>query len=153
MNSMKPLLNQAQGALKNLLADAQLYQALLEVGQDSLPITLQPHLVGVSFEKSTLLLQLDEAIWATQLRFYEPNLLGIYQQHFPHLELNRVKVHVLPQSPEPIKEKKMITPPSEEDAHEMLAITQKIQSKGLRQALENLSLRAKKNAQDEDVFE
>lgn len=145
---MKPLLNQAHGALKNLLEDAQLFQALLEVGQDSLPIELKPHLIGVSFEKNSLLLQLDEAIWATQLRFYEPNLLGIYQEHFPHLELNRVKVNVLPQNPAPIRTKRIITPPSNEDAQEMLTISQQVKSPGLRNALETLSLRAKKNAHE-----
>ena len=144
--SMKPLLNQAHGALKNLLEDAQLFQALLEVGQDSLPIELKPHLIGVSFEKNCLLLQLDEAIWATQLRFYEPNLLGIYQEHFPHLELKRVKVHVLPQPAAPTRTKRIITPPSDEDAKEMLTISQQVKSPGLRDALEALSLRAKKNA-------
>lgn len=143
---MKPLLNQAQGALKNLLEDAQLFQALLEVGQDCLPSELQPHLVGVSFEKNTLLLQLDEAIWATQLRFYEPNLLGAYQQHFPHLELNRVKVSVLPRAAEPKKKKKVVTHPTDADALEMLKICEKIKSKGLQDALASLSLRAKKNA-------
>lgn len=146
--SMKPLLNQAHGALKNLLEDAQLFQALLEVGQDSLPSELKPHLVGVSFEKQCLLLQLDEAIWATQLRFYEPNLLGLYQEHFPHLELQRVKVNILPKTPEPIKVKKVVEPPSEEAAQEMLAISQSIKSKGLSKALESLSLRAKKNASE-----
>ncbi|WP_321326674.1 DciA family protein [Thiomicrorhabdus sp.] len=145
---MKPLLNQAQGALKNLLADAQLFQALLEVGQDSLPLDLQPHLIGVSFEKNTLLLQLDESIWATQLRFYEPNLLGIYQEHFPHLELRTVKVHVLPQSPEPVRTKKIITPPSNEDAEQMLEMSKNVKSQGLSKALKSLSLRAKKNARN-----
>jgi len=143
---MKPLLNQAQGALKNLLEDAQLFQALLEVGQDTLPSELQPHLIGVSFEQNILLLQIDEAIWATQLRFYEPNLLGIYQEHFPHLELTRVKVHVLPQTPPPIKMKKEVTHPSQQDAQQMLEISQNVKSKGLKNALESLSLRAKKNA-------
>jgi len=146
--SMKPLLNQAHGALKNLLEDAQLFQALLDVGQDSLPAELKPHLIGVSFEKNCLMLQLDEAIWATQLRFYEPNLLGIYQEHFPHLELGRVKVHVLPQTPAPIRTKRIITPPSDEDAKEMLTLSQQVKSQGLSDALKTLSLRAKKNAHE-----
>ena len=145
---MKPLLNQAQGALKNLMADAQLFQALLEVGQDSLPSELKPHLIGVSFDKHTLLLQLDESIWATQLRFYEPNLLGIYQEHFPHLELGSVKVNVLPQSPEPARTKRIITPPSADDAEQMLQISQTVKSKGLSEALKALSERAKKNVHD-----
>ncbi len=142
--TMKPLLNQASGALTNLLQDAQLYQALLEVGQDTLPKALQPHLVGVSFEGHALLLQLDESIWATQLRFYEPSLLGIFQEHFPHLELNRVKIKILPQPQEPQKKRHTISYPSDQDALEMLQIGEHIKSDGLKQALQKLSLRAKK---------
>jgi len=145
---MKPLLNQAQGALKNLLEDAQLFQALLEQGQDCLPDELKNHLVGVSFENKVLLLQIDEAIWGTQLRFYEPDLLGIYQQHFPHLELQRVKVHILPKPAEPKKRKKEVTHPTDADAYEMLKICENVKSKGLQDALASLSLRAKKNAHD-----
>lgn len=144
---MKPLLNKAQGALKHLLEDAQLFQALLEVAHENLPEELKPHVVGVSFEKQALLLQIDESIWATQLRFYEPNLLSIYQQHFPHLELNRVKVKVLPKPIKPEKPKREMIPPSKQDAEEMLNISEHVESKGLKKALESLSQRAKKNAQ------
>ncbi len=143
---MKPLLNQAQGALKNLLQDAQLFQALLDVGQESLPDDLRCHLVGVSFEQQNLILQLDEAIWATQLRFYEPNLLAIYQQHFPHLELNRVKVHILPKAAEPEKPKREMQPPSAKAAREMQIMSEQMPSEGLKKALLSLSQRAKKNA-------
>lgn len=142
---MKPLLNQASGALNNLLQDAQLFQALLDVGQDGLPKDLKPHLIGVSFDRQTLILQLDESIWATQLRFYEPDLLGAFQEHFPHLELNRVKVNVLPQ-PKFVRKKRQVTShPSEQDANEMNALCKTIESKGLRDALQKLSLRAQKN--------
>lgn len=141
---MKPLLNQAQGALKNLLEDAQLYQALLEVGQEALPGALKPHLVGVSFEQQTLLLQLDESIWATQLRFYEPNLLSIFQDHFPHLELNRVKVKILPQPKEVRVIREVASYPSETDADAMNLLGQQVESPGLKEALNKLSLRAKK---------
>jgi len=142
---MKPLLNQASGALNNLLQDAQLYQALLEVGQDALPNDLKPHLIGVSFEHQLLILQLDEAIWATQLRFYEPTLLGLFQEHFPHLELNRVKVKVLPQPKTAQKVWQVASYPSDEDANEMDQISASVKSKGLKEALKKLSLRAKKN--------
>lgn len=142
---MKPLLNQASGALNHLLENAQLYQALLDVGQDTLPNALKPHLIGVSFEQNTLILQLDEAIWATQLRFYEPTLLGIFQEHFPHLELNRVKVKVLPQPKTIQKEWHITSYPSDQDAIEMQQISEHIQSEGLKEALNKLSLRAKKS--------
>ena len=142
---MKPLLKQASGALNNLLQDAQLFQALLDVGQDGLPRDLKPHLIGVSFDQQTLILQLDESIWATQLRFYEPNLLGTFQEHFPHLELNRVKVNILPQPKDVRKVRQVTSYPSTEDAEEMNSMSRTIQSEGLRNALKKLSLRSQKN--------
>ena len=142
---MKPLLKQASGALNNLLQDAQLFQALLDVGQDGLPRDLKPHLIGVSFDQQTLILQLDESIWATQLRFYEPNLLGSFQEHFPHLELNRVKVNILPQPKEIRRVREVTSYPSVEDALEMNSMSDEIKSTGLSDALKKLSLRAQKN--------
>ncbi len=142
---MKPLLNQARGALNTLLESAQLYQALLEVGQDTLPKTLQPHLIGVSFEQQMLILQIDDNIWATQLRFYEPTLLGIFQEHFPHLELNRVKVKVVLQPTATKKEWQVTSYPSDQDAIDMQQLSEQVPSDGLKKALNKLSLRAKKN--------
>ncbi len=142
---MKPLLNQARGALNTLLESAQLYQALLEVGQDTLPKTLQPHLIGVSFEQQRLILQIDDNIWATQLRFYEPTLLGIFQEHFPHLELNSVKVKVVLQATATKKEWQVTSYPSDQDAIEMQQLSEQVPSEGLKKALNKLSLRAKKN--------
>ncbi|GKT11689.1 MAG: hypothetical protein ISEC1_P0658 [Thiomicrorhabdus sp.] len=141
---MKPLLNQASGALHNLLENAHLFQALLEVGQEALPNALRPHLIGVSFDQQTLILQLDESIWATQLRFYESNLLSIFQDHFPHLELNRVKVKILPQQKKVKKVKEVTSFPSEIDAIDMNTISQQVESEGLKAALQKLSLRAQK---------
>lgn len=92
-----------------------------------------------------MILQLDEAIWATQLRFYEPTLLGLFQEHFPHLELNRVKVKILPQPKATQKVWQVTSYPSNEDAYEMNQISATVQSKGLKEALKKLSLRAKKN--------
>ena len=124
------------------MREAELYQALLEVGQACLPNELMPHLIGVGFEKNTLILQIDDNIWATQLRFFEPNLLGIYQTNFPHLELNRTHIKVLPISEPPAVKRKVSTHPSQEDANEMQKIAATIQSKGLQNALNKLSLRS-----------
>ncbi|MDG6778481.1 DciA family protein [Thiomicrorhabdus sp. zzn3] len=139
---MKPLLNKQSAQLENLIREAQLFQALLEVGQDALPSELKPHLVGVSFEKNTLILQLDDNLWATQLRFHEPNLLGVYQSHFPHLQLRKTKIKIIPISVSPQPKRPVSSSPSEQDAKEMLEIGEKVQSKGLRDALHRLSLRA-----------
>lgn len=144
---MKPFFSETNGALQQLLEDAQLFQALLEVGQEALPANIRTHLVGVGFDKQTLVLQIDDAIWATQLRFYEPNLLSLYQTHFPHLELNRVKVKVILEPTETRPKREVASYPSDQDAEEMLSLSQHVESDGLRKALQQLSLRAKKKPQ------
>lgn len=139
---MKPLLNRQSGLLKNLMREAELYQALLEVGQQCLPTELKAHLVGVGFEKNVLILQIDDNIWATQLRFFEPTILNVYQENFPHLELNRTHIKVLPIAEPPRVKRKVTTHPSQEDANEMQKLAGKVESKGLQAALLKLSERA-----------
>jgi len=145
---MKPLLNRQSSLLKNLMREAELFQALLEVGQRCLPSELQSHLVGVSFERNTLILQIDDNLWTTQLRFFEPNLLNVYRDHFPHLELNKTQVKVLPISELPTVKRKVSTHPSEEDATEMKNMAQGIKSEGLQKALLKLSQRAETDHSD-----
>ncbi len=144
---MKPLLNRQSSLLKNLMREAELFQALLEVGQQTLPKELKAHLVGVGFEKGTLILQIDDNIWATQLRFFEPNLLNVYRDHFPHLELNKTQIKVLPISEQPRVKRVVSTHPSAADAEEMKSMAQQIESKGLKEALLKLSKRADDSAE------
>ncbi|WP_127470256.1 DciA family protein [Thiomicrorhabdus aquaedulcis] len=139
---LKPLLNQSGGALNHLLQEAQLFQALLSVGQAQLPPELQAHLIGVGFEQSTLILQIDESIWATQLRFFEDTVLNVYKTHFPHLALTRVKIHIFPKSQTPIKVPKTSSFPSDTDAQTMQLIARNTDSQGLKMALLKLSQRA-----------
>ncbi|WP_173273233.1 DciA family protein [Thiosulfatimonas sediminis] len=141
---MKPLLNQARGNLKNLLESAQVYQALLDTGRDHLPYEMQAHLLGVGFEGQELLLQIDSPAWATRMRFYEPTILGTFQQHFPHLQLRSVKVAVLPNEERPKPKKVMQSHPSQSDALAMQQLSQNVESKELRDALIKLSQRAQK---------
>lgn len=139
---MKPLLNRQSHLLKNLMREAELYQALLEVGQHCLPVELKPHLVGVGFEKHVLILQIDDNIWSTQLRFFEPSILTVYQESFPHLELNRTHIKVVPIGEPPRPKRKVTTHPSLEDAAAMQTLAGHVESKGLQAALMKLSLRA-----------
>lgn len=146
---MKPLLNRQSSLLKNLMREAELYQALLEVGQQCLPSELKAHLVGVGFEKNVLILQIDNNIWATQLRFFEPTILTVYQENFPHLELNRTHIKVLPIGEAPRVKRKVKTHPSQEDALEMQTLAGQVESKGLQAALLKLSLRANEDDSEE----
>lgn len=146
---MKGLLNKHRGVLSNLMQEAELFQALLEVGQDALPPELKPHLIGVSFEQRTLILQIDDNIWATQLRFYEPDLLGIYQRHFPHLQLNRSKVQVIPIQSPPTVKRPVSSKPSESDAEQMREIGEQTGSERLKKALFKLSQRAEEEQESD----
>lgn len=143
LHRMKPILNQAYGSLQNLLDSAQVYQALLDTGRDHLPAEMQEHLLGVSFQQQTLLLQIDSPAWATRMRFYEPTILGTFQQHFPHLQLNQVKVSVLPMEEIPRPKKEIVSHPSEADAEDMRELSEAVESQELKAALLKLSHRAK----------
>ncbi|BBP42936.1 DciA family protein [Thiosulfativibrio zosterae] len=139
---MKSLLNQSGHGLAHIMEQAELFQALLSLGQSCLSEKLKPHLIGVGFEENTLICQLDDNLWSTQLRFFEPELLKEYQTHFPHLRLQRIKIQILP-----IAERTLIKPqtmerPTLSCANEMRLLSQKVHSKGLSSALEKLSQRA-----------
>ncbi len=138
---MNSALKQTGDGLNNIMEQVQLYQALLDLGKSCLPHKLAQHLAGVSFEKNNLICQLDDNLWATQLRFHAPEILAAYRNHFPHLNLNNLKIQIIP-----LAERKILKPVTMEKlsknvAIEMQSLSQKVTSKGLKQALENLSKR------------
>jgi len=136
---MKHLLNKSAGQLNRLLENASVFQTLLDIAQDRLPQELARNLLGVCFEQQSLVLQIEHEIWATQIRFYEADLLGTFQTNFPHLQLNRIKIQVIPRRKEvesaPYKREGL----SEDNAEAFLQTSQKVKSKGLKTALERLS--------------
>lgn len=132
-------LQQSGGALSSLLENAQMFEALLELGRQELPTPLNQHLIGTFFEGNTLFLQIDEGVWATQLRFYEPTVLAVFQHNLPHLELTRVKVQVIPKIQEPKKPRRTMRPLSRQNALQMRELSEHIDSPKLRDALQKLS--------------
>lgn len=132
-------LNQKGGALHDLLENAQMFQALLELGKDGLPEPLNQHLIGVFFDEEVLILQIDHAVWATQLRFYEPHILGVFQQNLPHLKLQRVKVKIVPPKAETPKRQLKMAPLSKQNAMQMRELSEHIESDKLKAALQKLS--------------
>ena len=128
-----------------LIEQTQLYQALLEVAQSQLPAKLAAHLLGVSFEGRTLVLQLDDALWKSKMRFYENEILALFQHHFPHLQLNQVKLTVIPLREERRPRKVQMAPPPKEAAAEMFRLSEQVQSEGLKQVLQRLGQRGFKD--------
>ncbi|CAN8142713.1 hypothetical protein THIOSC15_60004 [uncultured Thiomicrorhabdus sp.] len=77
------------------------------------------------------------------MRYYEPTILGTFQQNFPHLQLNKVKVSVLPLEEQPKPKKEVVSHPSESDAEHMRQLSEDVESDELSAALLRLSQRAK----------
>lgn len=139
---MKSLLHQTS-QLERLVEQTQLYQALLSIAKEALPEKLARHLIGVSFEQANLLLQIDDNLWVTKLRFYEQEILQLYQTNFPHLRLQRVFIKVVPIAEAKLPKKKKIEPPSQTASASFLELSENTEHAGLKQALERLSKRAK----------
>lgn len=142
---MKSLLNQSGHGLAQIMEQAELFQALLSLGQNCLPEKLKAHLIGVSFEDQTLICQLDDNLWSTQLRFFEPELLKEYQTHFAHLRLKNIKIQILPLAERTLLKVQTMEPPTHDCAIEIQALSEKVSSPGLKNALLKLSQRASEN--------
>ncbi len=136
---MNSLLNQSGNGLNNIIEQVQLYQALLDLGKSCLPHKIAQHLIGVSFEKNTLICQLDDNLWTTPLRFHSSDLLSAYQTHFPHLKLNSFKVQIIPLAERKVLKAVTMEKISLTTAKEMQDLSKKVTSKGLKQALKKLS--------------
>ena len=139
---MKHLLKEP--SLMKLFQQAELYQALLELGQSALPDNLVEHLVGVSIEQQTLVCLVDGANWASKLRFFEQSLLHHYDQNLPHLKLNQIHFKVMLDSGKPARVKRSANRPDAEAAEQMIKLSENLPPK-LADALTKLSQRAQPN--------
>lgn len=138
---MKSVLNQTGQGLSEIIAQAELYKALLALGKNCLPPKVANHLVGVSFDKNNLICQLDDNIWLTQLRFHTPEILEAYQVHFPHLGLTQIKTQIIPLSERETLKPVTMEKLSQEDAEQFVQLSEKVHSKALQKALQKLSTR------------
>ncbi len=145
---MKPLLEQP--GLQRLLDQAGLYGALLETARAALSSELAEQIVGVSLDGETLIVQVEQAVWATRLRYAAPQLLDAFARAFPHLQLSQCKVKISP-LPRPLPvEKRRATLPPDSAIEEMETLSRLIDDPQLAKRLEKLAQtarRAKKGAQ------
>lgn len=137
---MKHLIKEP-GLLK-LLQQAELYQALLDLGRSSLPDNLSDKLAGVSVEQQVLVCIVEQSAWAAKLRFFEQPLLQAYQQNLPHLNLNQVQFKVRQIQPREQKVIRNANRPNSEAAEQMRELSKTL-PEGLAQAILRLSQRAK----------
>ena len=138
---MKPLLDQP--GLRRLLDQAALYEALRETARAALPDELAEQVVGVSLDGETLIVQTEQAVWATRLRYAAPQLLAAFADAFPHLRLSRCKVRISPlPRPQPTPKRHAAPPPPEAIA-EMETLSRMMEHERLAQRLRNLAQTAR----------
>ncbi|SFR62941.1 DciA family protein [Thiomicrospira sp. ALE5] len=135
-----------QSGLFKLIQEAQQYQALYEHVQNLLPETMRQHLSAVGIEHPYLVLIIDEALWASKIRFIAPECLARINELYPGLNLiNPVKVRLSQHKKsthDPFKPTKQPQRPDQQTAKKMLALSEQVTSAKLASALRRLSRRA-----------
>lgn len=139
---MKPLLEQP--GLQRLLDQASLYGALLETAQSALPGELAEQLIGVSLDGETLIVQVEQAVWATRLRYAAPQLLDAFSRTFPHLKLTQCKVKISPLPRLHPVEKRVASLPPDSAIEEMETLSRLIEDENLAKRLQRLAESARK---------
>lgn len=141
---MKHLLKEP--GLVKLFQQAELYQALLDLGRANLPTDLAPHLIGISIDQNKLVCLTQHAVWASKLRFFEQALLHDFTTHLPHLKLNQVIFKVVADEQKPAAKKRTVLRPDLQAAQQMKALSEQLENKQLAQALLRLSQRAESDS-------
>ncbi|AEG30980.1 DciA family protein [Thiomicrospira cyclica] len=135
-----------QSGLFKLIQEAQQYQALKEHVLNLLPDNMRHHVCAVGIEHPYLVLVINEALWASKIRFLAPACLDQINETYPGLNLvNPVRIR-LNNQPHNIATQAKTTrpamPPDQETAKKMLALSEQVTSSKLALALKKLSDRA-----------
>lgn len=87
------ILNQ-RPSLQHLLAEIRHQQQLLHLIQHKLPTKIASHCLAAHIQDAQLCISVDSPVWASQLRFRTPELLGELRRQMPGIA--NVKVRVVP---------------------------------------------------------
>lgn len=135
-----------QSGLFKLIQEAQQYQALEEHVLNLLPEPMRQHVCAVGIEHPHLVMIINEALWASKIRFLAPACLDRINETYPGLNLvNPVRVRLNQQAHNNTTQPKMTRPampPDQETAKKMLALSEQVSSSKLALALKKLSDRA-----------
>ena len=127
------------GHLKQLCTRAQALTKLNNYVQNLLPAPLKPHCQVANLHEGTLVMLVDSAVWANQLRFYQTTLLRAWQpdqagsQAPRQLAIRIASKHVAEKAPSAKPEL------SEESAALLESTADSLSDQGLREALRRLA--------------
>lgn len=135
-----------QSGLFKIIQEAQQHQALKEHVLNLLPDNMRQHVSAVGIEHPCLVLIIDEALWASKIRFLAPACLDRINEIYPGLNLvSPVRIRLSQRNRQDILSRqpdKRACPPDQETAKKMLALSEQVSSSKLALALKKLSERA-----------
>ena len=134
-----PILSQPSAKLRQLIAKAE---ALIEIEQElknHLDPGLTQHCHVANLRHDCLIIAVDNAMWATRLRFIIPTLLQQLKKQSPLKKLNAIDYFILPNDEIRMEPTKHVTSLSKESAKLIDEIAKTISHDKLRGVLERLA--------------
>ena len=149
--TVKQLLNSSQSRLQHLIKTSQQLSNYIVLLPKVLPLEFADHCRVASYQRGQLLIHVDNATWATQLRYRVPDLLSALRSDHHCFGLTNIKVQVNPafhktEHPEP---KKPVPKPgimSASTAQYIKETAEHVNDSNLQKALLKLATHQKKSS-------
>ncbi len=145
--TLDKLLNSGNHELASLITRARKLASYNVWLQSQLPAPLNELSAVADIQGDTLILSVENAIWATKMRFTGTSILAQMKTRFPELQqLQQLKIIVAPRLPEDLNksEKPASFHLSEKNALIIKSLAESIDDAPLRAALERLAKHAEK---------
>jgi|SRR5690554_2007353 len=133
---------QRQSGLQQIMRHARLIVRLQQLVQQNLPTAAAAHCRLANYNQGRLLLVVDNAHWATRLRYQQEQLAERLRQHPQFAELRLIQFRVRPQQQDLAQQQLPATPRHSIPAQARQAISQcaeNIEDEQLRKALLRLA--------------
>jgi hypothetical protein len=138
LKSIATHLLEPSGPLHNLYTKVRILKEYQQVIERCLPNAMIAHVKISSYRNHSLHLVIDNAHWATRLRYIEQNLIKMLRSTEEFQHLNRIRYSIRP-SYSPSSHNKSALAISSENAQHIASVAKYIEDKQLRKALINLS--------------
>jgi hypothetical protein len=138
LKSIATLLLEQSGPLHNLYSKACILKELQQTIEGCLPAAMTSHVKISSYRNNDLHLIIDNAHWATRLRYIEHDLIKKLKSVDGFHQLNRVRYSVRPSYTPPLSNKTALSI-SVDNAKHIASVAKNIEDEQLRKALIKLS--------------
>ena len=125
--------------LSSIIIKSQHLIKLDKILLEHIPQNMRPHCKVANLSKGLLSVYVDSATWATQLRYYIPNLILTLRTHKEFTNLISIKHHVRPSEKKIKKEITRVTPLSSDSKQSLQRMAKTMEHPELAEALNRLA--------------